>query len=171
MTQAVLKFLLLAPDWTFSNWFNAATAFQGGAAGMAARAFWIRAVVIGVVLNQLWSVFMSGQTSDDPTKAYLGTDSAGKKIYTNIGFAGAPSDMVNLLKNINDYGIVAGFGKSISAKEAPLIRTGTELITNRNYLGQDIVPKGAGVITGTLTNWQGVYLLSLLVLVIFSKWQ
>lgn len=149
MTQSVLKLLLLAPDWTFSNWFNAKTAFQGGEGGAAARAFWVRAVIIGIVLNQLWSLLMSGHLSDDPTKAYLGTDNVGKKIYTNIGFAGAPSDMINLLKNIGDYGIEAGIFKSIASKQAPLMRTGTEMLTNRNYLGQAIIPKGSGVIVGT----------------------
>jgi hypothetical protein len=150
MTQSVLKLLLLAPDWTFSNFFNVKTSFQGGAGGKAARAFWVRAIVIGLVLNQLWSLLMSGQLSDDPTKAYLGKDNVGKKIYTNIGFAGAPADVINLIKNINDYGIEAGFFKSLASKQAPIMRTGTELITNRNYLGQAIIPKGSGVMVGSV---------------------
>ncbi len=150
MTQSVLKMLLLAPDWTFSNFFNVKTSFQGGAGGKAARAFWVRAIVIGIVLNQLWSLLMSGQLSDDPTKAYLGKDNVGKKIYTNIGFAGAPADVINLIKNINDYGIEAGFFKSLASKQAPIMRTGTELITNRNYLGQAIIPKGSGVMVGSV---------------------
>src|SRR5258708_2925243 len=159
MTQAAMKFFMLAPDWTFSNWFNAKAAFpegapgifkgNGGEASMKSRAFWLRSFVTGLILTQLYSVLMSGHPSKDPFKAYLGTDPTGKEVYTNIGFAGAPSDAINLLKNVNDYGVPEGVAKTIAAKEAPLPRTVSELLANRNYLGQTIVPKGAGLLTGT----------------------
>src|ERR1043165_1725616 len=149
MTQSVLRFALLAPDWTFSNWFNLKGAFEGGPSGKAARAFWIRSAITGVIATQLTSIALSGKRSKDPTSVYLGKDKNGKDVYQNLFFAGAPGDLVNLLKNIQDYGAIGGFGQTLLGKSNAIIRTGVEAATNKNYLGQDIVPKGSGVVSGT----------------------
>ncbi|MDE2025152.1 MAG: 2'-5' RNA ligase family protein [Patescibacteria group bacterium] len=149
MLQNLTRFLMLAPDWTFSNWFNAKTAFEGGAGGKAARAFWVRSIIYGVILNQIASVLFSGQLSQNPAKAHLGKDGQGKSVDVNLGFAGAPSDMLNLISNIALYGVVQGFFTSLSAKESPTLRTLSQFLSNRNYLGQTIIPKGAGVVVGT----------------------
>ncbi|HXI98623.1 MAG TPA: hypothetical protein VNG73_06730, partial [Gemmatimonadaceae bacterium] len=149
MTQSLLRFGLLAPDWTFSNWFNLKGAFEGGPGGKAARAFWIRSAITGVVASQLTSILMSGKRSKDLTNVYLGKDKNGKDVYQNLFFAGAPSDAVTLINNIRDYGAIGGFAQSLLGKSNALIRTGVQVATNRNYLGQTIVPKGSGVVAGT----------------------
>lgn len=149
MTQSILRFGLLAPDWTFSNWFNFKGAFEGGPGGKAARAFWIRSAITGVIATQLTSVLMSGKASKNPTNVYLGKDKNGKDIYQNLFFAGAPNDAVNLMNNIRDFGVVGGFAQTLYGKSNALVRTGVEVGTNRNYLGQTIVPKGSGVVAGT----------------------
>ncbi len=149
MTQSILRFGLLAPDWTFSNWFNLKGAFEGGPGGKAARAFWIRSAITGAIATQLTSVLMSGKASKNPTNVYLGKDKNGKDIYQNLFFAGAPNDAVNLMNNIRDFGVVGGFAQTLYGKSNAIIRTGVEVGTNRNYLGQTIVPKGSGVVAGT----------------------
>lgn len=143
------KFLILAPDWTFSNFLNAKYAFDGGQAGKAARAFWIRSVITGTALNEGMSLLMSGKTSSDPTQVYLGKDKNGKDIYTNFFFVGANNDLINLWKDISDQGLPNGVGHWLSTKASPYLRAGTELFTNENYLHQPIVPKGAGPVVGT----------------------
>jgi hypothetical protein len=149
MTHSLTKAILLAPDWTFSNWMNVKGAFEGGPGGSASRAFWIRSAITGVALTQATSLLMSGKASSNPTQVYLGKDPHGKDIFQNLFFAGAPNDMVNLIGNVKDYGAIAGLGQSVLGKLAPILRTGFETATNKNYLGQDIVPKGAGPIAGT----------------------
>jgi hypothetical protein len=144
LTRSMSKALFLAPDWTFSNWQTAKTAFEGGPGGSAARAFWLRSAVTGVALTQLTSLLMSGKKSDDPTQVYLGEDHHGNDIYQNIYFAGAPSDMIGLIKNVNDYGAFEGTAHSVAAKLAPITRTGVQILSNRNYLGHEIAKRGGG---------------------------
>jgi hypothetical protein len=134
----------LAPDWTFSNWQNAKTAFTGGPGGSAARAFWLRSAVVGVGLTQLTSLLLSGKKSDDPTQVYLGQDHHGNDVYQNLFFAGAPSDMIGLVKNVQDYGALQGTAHSVAAKLAPITRTGVQVLTNRNWMGQEIAKRGSG---------------------------
>lgn len=147
------RFLLLAPDWTYSNWLNAKYAFEGGPAGSASRKFWIRSIITGAILTYLTSVLINGKAEkanfQNFTSVHLGTDKNGKEIYQNMFFAGAPSDAINTINNIADYGIIQGFANEIAAKSSPLARAGVNLYTNKNYLGQDIVPKGMGLIAGT----------------------
>jgi hypothetical protein len=149
MTQSILRFGMLAPDWTFSNWFNVKGAFEGGPGGKAARAFWIRSAITGVALSQATSILMSGKPSKNWTNVYLGKDKTGKDVYQNVFFAGAPSDAINLMNNMHDYGPVSGFAQTLLGKSNAFIRTGIQTATNRNYIGQTIVPKGAGFIAGT----------------------
>lgn len=144
LTHSMLKAVFLAPDWTFSNFQNVATAATRGPGGAAARAFWLRSAVTGVALTQLTSLILSGEMSDDWTQAYLGKDRDGKKIYQNLYFAGAPSDFVSLMKNVQDYGAIVGTAHTIAGKLAPIARTGVQLLTNRNYLGQEIAKRGGG---------------------------
>ncbi len=149
MTHSVLRAILLAPDWTFSNFANVKGAFQGGPGGNAARAFWLRSAITGVALTQATSLLLSGKTSKDPTSVYLGKDPNGRDIYQNLFFAGAPGDFVNLLKNVQDKGAIAGLAQTLQGKLAPILRTGIQTVTNKDYLGNDIVPAGAGVVAGT----------------------
>jgi hypothetical protein len=148
MTHSLLRAVLLAPDWTFSNWQNAKAAFQGGPGGSAARAFWIRSAITGVILTEATSVLLSGKRSQDPSSVYLGKDKNGKDIYQNLFFSGAPGDMVNLIKNVQDLGPIAGLGQTLLGKLSPILKTGEETVTNKNYLGQDVVPKGSGFVAG-----------------------
>lgn len=144
-TRSLTRALFLAPDWTFSNWQNAKTVFTGGPGGSAARAFWVRSFVSGIALTQAASLLFSGKTSDDPTQVYLGEDRDGNSVYQNLFFAGAPSDALGLVKNVQDYGAVQGLAHSIAAKLAPVTRTGVQLVTNRNWLGQEIAKRGSGL--------------------------
>jgi hypothetical protein len=152
-TLNVTRFLMLAPDWTFSNFFNTKYAFQGGEAGSSARKFWIRSAITGAILTYGMSTLINGKPPKPSfqtfTSVYMGKDKYGKDIYQNWFFAGAPSDAITLINNVSDYGVIQGFMQSLASKASPAIRTAIQLATNRNYLGQQIIPKGMGVVAGT----------------------
>ena len=149
MTQGAARVLALAPDWAYSNYLNVSTAFKDGPAGTAARAFWIRSVVTGIMLTEATSILIARKLSADPTSVYLGKDKVGKNIYSNIFFAGAPSDVVNLFKNVEDYGLIEGAAETVANKLASFPRFAIQMLTNRDYAGRTIVPKGSGPLVGT----------------------
>lgn len=148
-TQQLTRMFLLAPDWTFSNFANAKYAFQGGPAGAAARMFWLRSALVGIALTQATSYFLSGKASPDPSSVYYGQDKNGKDIYANLYFAGAPSDIVNLVKNVHDFGAIGGVAQSAKSKAAPIARTALGLLSNKDFQGNDISVKGASLPVNT----------------------
>lgn len=150
----ILRAIMLAPDWTFSNIFNVKAMGEGGIRGTEgarmARLFWMRAIVGGLAATQGMSLLMSGKPSKRSTMVYLGTDKEGKEIYQNIFFSGAPGDAVNLVNNVKDYGALLGVARSVAGKEAPIPRTVSQLFMNRNYLGQKIARPDAGTLENTV---------------------
>jgi hypothetical protein len=104
----------------------------------------------GVIATQLASLMFSGRGSPRPTEVYMGRDEDGNEVYQNIFFKGAPGDLVNVVNNVRDYGAVQGVARTMAGKGAPLVRTGIQLATNRNYLGEYIVPKGMNPVAGTV---------------------
>jgi len=152
-TVEVARAIMLAPDWTISNFFNVKTLFEGGWKGTEgakmARMFWIRAMVGGLAATQGMSLLMSGKPSKRSTMVYMGKDPQGREIYQNLFFAGAPSDVVNLVNNVHDYGAVLGLAKSVAGKEAPALRTATNLLMNEDYLGKKIIQPGLSPIAST----------------------
>ena len=108
----------------------------------------------------------SGHWSRNPFKVYLGKDKQGKEIYSNIFAAGAVSDAINLYTNIRDYGLIMGPIQTVAGKLGPIPRSAVTLLSNRDYLGNQIVPKGTPVIKGT--ELAGAELLSNLLPIPFS---
>ncbi len=149
MTQRLVRMFMLAPDWTFSNFGTMKYAFQGGPAGAAARMYWIRSAIVGAALTEGMSYFLTHKLSKDPTSVYYGKDKNGKDIYSNIFFAGAPSDMINLVKNVNDFGVIQGVAQTAKSKAAPVARTALGLESNKDYQGNDIAVSGAGPAVNT----------------------
>lgn len=156
--MGIARALFLAPDWTYSNVDSGVQAFQGGAGGTAARWFWARSIAGGMAMTAATTYFMTGKRSEEvPGKmrdklfnVYLGDDKDGNRKYMNMFFAGAPSDLVNLAGNIADYGIGRGIAMTIANKLAPVSRAAEHQLSNQNFMGRDIVPKGAGPVAGTV---------------------
>ena len=63
--QDVSRLFLLAPDWTYSNVLTSKYAFEGGPAGSAARAFWVRSAATGFAMTAAMSIAIGGKY--DPT--------------------------------------------------------------------------------------------------------
>lgn len=150
-TVEVARALMLAPDWTISNIFNLKYAMERGTpAGKMARMFWLRAIVGGLVATQAASLMFTGKPSKRPTQAYMGTDRDGKEIYQNLFFKGAPGDIATMIGNVKDYGAAIGLMRTVGNKAAPVWRTGIQAITDKNFFGQAIVPKGMNPVVGTV---------------------
>jgi hypothetical protein len=160
-TVELQRAILLAPDWFFSNVFNVKYAFERGTpAGAAARAFWMKAMVGGVVITNLVSLMYSRdkylKLVKDPrearnllTNVYLGDDADGKHIFENFFFRGAPGDAVTLANDIMDQGI-EGVPMFAANKLGPNLITGAHLATNENWMHQPLARKGDPLSTQTL---------------------
>jgi hypothetical protein len=150
-TAEMVRALLLAPDWTFSNVFNVQYSLERGTeAGKLARMFWIRQLVGGAIATQLLSLALSQKLSKNPTQVYFGKDKDGQDIYQNIFFKGAAGDVVNFVHNVWDYGAVEGLARTVSAKTAGFSRAGMQFLTNRDYLGHTIVSRDLNPVAGTI---------------------
>ena len=149
-TVELARAAMLAPDWTFSNVFNARYAAERGTpGGKLARAFWMRQLVGGAILTQLVSLLWGHKLSKNPTQVYMGNDAEGREIHQNLFFKGAAGDLVNLVHNVWDLGAVEGLARTMAGKAAPIPRSGLQLAVNRDYLGREIVPKGMSPLAGT----------------------
>lgn len=150
-TVELARALMLAPDWTFSNIFNVKYSTERGTpAGKLGRRFWMRQLIGGMVATQLLSLALSKKTSKNLTQVYMGKDAKGKDVYQNVFFKGVSGDVINLVHNVGDYGAVQGLARTMAGKAAPAVRAGLQLASNRNYFGQEIVPKGMDPIAGTV---------------------
>lgn len=166
------RLIMLAPDWTISNFYNLKQSFEGGpkaaakdipllgralpkdwegnAGGKAARAFWIKSMVGGIVATQLLSRSISGQWSPNPTMVYMGKDKKGNDILQNIFFSGAPGDLVNILGKTQKYGLAVGAAEWLVGKMAPGVRGMAQLGMNQTYMHQPIIPSGMDPRSSTL---------------------
>lgn len=142
--------IILAPDWTFSNIANVKYTMMKGPGGNAARAFWLRTAVGGMAATQMLSLALTGAKSKRLTQVYIGKDKQGREIYQNVFFKGAPGDMVNLINNVGDFGLFSGLTRSLAGKLAPVLRTGTAMANNRDYLGHELVAKGLNPVASTV---------------------
>ncbi len=140
-TLEVSRALLLAPDWTFSNFASAKYSFEGGPGGAAARMFWIKSAAIGLGLTAAMSLFLTGKPSHKPTSVYMGEDDQGREVYQNLFFSGAPSDMLKLIDDATTRGAFFGVAQFMAGKAAPIPRATLQMAMNENWLHQPIIPK------------------------------
>ena len=156
-TVNAVRAILLAPDWTFSNILSTGAAFEKGTAGNTARKFWALSFAIGMGLTALMTFMNTGHLPKDPTRVEFGKDEDGKEASANLFFSNAPNDLVNLIHNVQSLGLVGGLAQSLGGKMAPVLRYVVQTITNRDWRGKEIAPKGSGVIVGTARSaWHAV---------------
>lgn len=159
---ALSRMLILAPDWTYSNFINVGQSFEGGpkamiqqlapkfsskkwegsAAGGSARLFWIRAMLGGMLATQMMSIALTGTRSKRWTQVYMGKDKDGNEIYQNLFFSGAPGDLVNIISKSQERGVINGAGRWLAGKYSPIIRAYETAHTGETYLGTKINQPG-----------------------------
>ena len=138
----VTRLALLAPDWTFSNVLTAKYAFEGGPAGSAARMFWAKSFTTGFAMTAAMSIAIGGKYDPTDTKhmdqVYLGTDKDGKEMYAPWFFAGAPKDMLTLIKRTVSDSPIMATAEFVVSKASPLLGMGVGLAANKSGTGAPI---------------------------------
>ncbi len=134
----ISRLFILAPDWTFSNVANVKYAGEGGPAGTAARAFWVKSFATGIALSQATSIMLTGQMSKNPTSVYLGQDKTGKDMFSDVFFAGAPKDAITLVNRVGRDGLLEGLVGFAANKFGPMAATGKGLMMNKQQTGAPI---------------------------------
>jgi hypothetical protein len=158
MGVEIAKFLLLAPDWLFSNYFNLKYAFEKGPAGNAARWFVIRSLLWGLGLTAAATYLFTRHASKDPnpvkryTNVVLGEDQDGKALEAPMFFAGLPSDMLTMINDVAQRGAVLGLGQFMAGRLGPLPKTAIRVGEGRNAFGQKLYPADANFLEKT---WAG----------------
>jgi len=141
--QDVSRLFLLAPDWTFSNVLNLKYSGEGGVAGSAARAFFVKSFATGFAMTAAMSYAIGGKwDKDHPEMVYLGKDKDGKEMYANYFFAGAPKDAITLTHRVMKDGPLTGVAEFMVGKAGPLVGSGLGLAMNKEYSGKPISKKG-----------------------------
>jgi len=157
--QAWARFILLAPDWTFSNLASIKYAGQKGPGGSAARAYWVKSFTTAFAMSQGLSLFLNPTTNEDelkkramehPFEVYLGPDANGKEMYTNIFLVGAPKDSVTYAKRVMKNGLVEGTADMLSYKLGPLVGTGVRVgFIKKDWQGRPITSSKDTALTKT----------------------
>lgn len=180
-SMEMARFLALAPDWLFSNVFNVKYALEGGPKAIAsqaaravglgektpnswegsagsdlARKFWTRQAVGGLAATQMLSLMYSGHLSKNITEVYYGKDAAGNDVYQNVFFKGASGDVINLVHNVHDYGMVEGSARTLASKLAGIPKAFLHLAENKDARGKPLVPKGMHPIASTVRAGESV---------------
>lgn len=150
-TTIAARAFLLAPDWTYSGIITAhQTLERGTEAGRASRIYWALSYGLGISLSALTSLMLCGDVADDLTKVKLGVDRDGKDVTTDLYFIGAPHRLNSLAKNVWEFGLIEGFWKTMGVIAGPILRYVIQTYQNKDWWGRDIVPKGSGILEGTL---------------------
>ena len=148
-TVNATRAILLAPDWTYSNILSAKYAARGDEGGRRARVFIAAGFGVGMALTATLSLILSGHLPKSPTKVYMGKDKDNKDVQSNVFFSGFHNDVVNLVNNVSDVGLVQGIAQSFGSKASPLLRYAYQVLSKRDWQGKLIVPPGSGLIVGT----------------------
>ena len=115
--------------------------WEGEAGGNAARLFWMKAMIGGMVANQLHSYAVSGQWSPSMTRVFLGKDKKGNNILQDFYFTGAPNDLTNVIDKSSRDGLPVGLAEWAIGKAAPGVRGAGQLAFNETWMHQPITPK------------------------------
>ncbi len=145
----VLRTLFLAPDWTFSNLGLPIQAIKGSVPFGKTAKFVAASFGSGILMTQLTNLALHGKLSSDPFNVTLGYRKDGTEAKANIFFAGGAKDLANLFTYIGQEG-AGGIIHFASNKAAPGVQTAAQLLTNKDFYGQDIRTKGAGPVQNTL---------------------
>lgn len=146
----LMRTLLLAPDWTFSNLLLPFQAAKGTVPVGATAKFYATSLATGIALTQMTNLFLNGKVGNDPFNVDLGKNKSGSDVKANMYFAGSINDLVKLFNDTASQGAIGGVSKFASGKLAPGVRQGVELATNQDYFGNPITSPGQGFIPGTL---------------------
>lgn len=144
--QTILRLVLLAPDWTISNFALGKYALQGGTAGMAARSHLATAAFGSLAATEALNKTLTGHFTNENKPGHQFEVEISPNVYVSL-FRGGIGDMLKLGSNITDEsiktgsiitGIPKGTARFATGKESPFFRTGTIGLTGQDYSGRSI---------------------------------
>lgn len=151
MTKSNLSLLrlgLLAPDWTISNIGLLKQAIgEKGTAGNASRAHILSALTIGIVGTEAMNKMLTGHFTDQNPSGHKLEVEISPDVYVSL-LRGGIGDISKFASMVAESGL-GGVARFVQAKGAPVVRTAEGLLTNTQYTGRPIVPRGAGPVAGT----------------------
>lgn len=147
----IAKRLMLSPDWTYSNIDLAKQALStklGDPGGNAAKAYWLRAAIVGFGILEGSSYAATGHFTNQNPKGHE-TDVEMSPNVWGSPFGGAIGDALKLTGDMVQHG-TQGIPQFLQGKLSPIIRTAMGLLSNRNYYGQQIAGPKDNALSGTL---------------------
>lgn len=146
-TIGMLRKVMLAPDWTFSNADMARQALTDkGAGGTAAKQFWIKAVPVSMALLQGMNMVgtghfgFSGLTSNNSKGHELESEVAPNVYASPLG--GTGGDALRLAGDITKNGGLQGSLQFAQGKLNPILSTLLALGQGKDYSGSPINKAG-----------------------------
>lgn len=148
-----MKTVMLAPDWTFSNIDLARQAFNPTnhtAGARAARAFWIRNIIIGAITTEGLNYAFTGHGTWENAKGHELDVETMPGVHVST-LSGTMKDAATLVGDITKNGLGAIPQFAESKLNAPT-RTAIGLLTQRDYYGNSLIDKNGNPVNTTANN-------------------
>lgn len=138
--RSIARFLLLAPDWTYSNFDFFAQAFNKGAGGNISRIHIATSIIAGGIFTELMNYAINGHFTDTNKKGHEFEVQLPNGQYLST-FPGQSGDAIKLYSRIANNGVM-GVSEFAQGKANAIPQAGIIAGTGRNYFGQNIVSNG-----------------------------
>lgn len=135
-TVSLMRKVLLAPDWTYSNIeLGRLASTAGGTAGRTARAHILSAVIGAGLLTEGLNKAITGHTSDQNGKGHQFEVEVRPGVYVSF-FRGGIGDILKLGSRVQQSGPLSGTAQFTQGKLAPFARTIVGGLSGTDYSGQ-----------------------------------
>ena len=147
--QGLSRLLMLAPDWTYSNFILGGQAVRGIVRGVVgkgqpgdikAASNFLSSLIGGAIVTEGLSKIINGHYTNENTKGHMGEvelHSSDPRFVTHISlFRGATSDMMRLVNLGMNVGPVAAPFQFAAGKASPLWRSAGGLQANADWDGK-----------------------------------
>ena len=136
---ALNRTLLLAPDWTFSNYylFKQAITEWGTPGGAAARSHFISALIGAGIITEGLNKITTGHFTDKNAPGHAFEIEVRPGVYVSF-FRGGIGDVLREGSLVKELGPIGGTAHFISGKAAPGIRTITGMMGNVTPTGKKL---------------------------------
>jgi len=153
---SLLRFVLLAPDWTISNIFLGGYSFKGGTQGNSARWHIATALLGGLLLIEFINKLLTGHFTDENDKGHKFEIEVSPHVYVSL-LRGGIGDIVKLTSMMVESGPIAGMARFAQGKLAPIPRTAVGLLSGTKYTGAPITKQKSNALEKTLDYMSYIY--------------
>lgn len=161
--QDTMRLLLLAPDWTESNFRSVAQMFRKGEVGAVHRIFWARIAFRAAVATILFNFLMAAFDDDDFVERYDKAWKEGRLRWLDIDITplyrgmGGDSDKRKYFSLIGHFRDPLKFTlnplRTTKHKGSVLSRVVFDAVTGQDYAGRSFTPMDEFFETGRMVAW------------------